>query len=619
MLNDAENDLMLGDEEEEEDVIGDEDDGRTPLDRTIDKIGMGPYQWVLLSLCGFGWLADNMWLQGVAIILPRVQRHYDIADNYIGVLSAAMFAGMMIGAVGWGTCSDLMGRSTAFNATLFFTAVFGILTYFVDSFPGLCFVLFLLGSSVGGSMPTDGTLLLEHMPNGKQHLVTALSVFFSAGSVLSAFAALLIVPRHSCPPNKDDPCDVNTENQGWRYLLLSLAILTFLLFVARMVFFRLYESPRYLVHAGRPQEAIESLQLISKFNGDEVTLNLGDVQDDATRGASAQLGKVAAESSEVRHSFHEETVFDAGLAHHERGSSSTPLSPSRNSTPESRQDYHSTGLSGTGLEGHHLYTPAVELPNPIPAPTGHVQISSSASGPTSTSHGPSHTRTATFSAFKRPRPLSRASTRPVSYILEKKGPFKRLPRSIRKPLLAWADRVMLVLTPPWLRTTVIVWVVWCSLSLAFTMFNVFFPKLLELSQEGKGEVAVKTEASSLESNIVDVVIYALGGCPGALIGAWMVNSSLGRRWSLAGSTFVTALFCAVFIMADSTWAVRASAAGINLTSTTMWAVLYGWTPEIFGTEVRGTACGIASALSRVGGMIAPMLGGILLGDRKSVV
>lgn len=146
MLNDAENDLMLGDEEEEEDVIGDEDDGRTPLDRTIDKIGMGacfacaspakiaetgsftgPYQWVLLSLCGFGipstlfsvislltkrlhgqagwptmWVTTprnahwgprfhgltppngqanrhcfQMWLQGVAIILPRVQRHYD--------------------------------------------------------------------------------------------------------------------------------------------------------------------------------------------------------------------------------------------------------------------------------------------------------------------------------------------------------------------------------------------------------------------------------------------------------------------------------------------------------------------------------------------------------------
>lgn len=52
----------------------DSDDGRTPLDKTIDRIGMGvyirfsvrstvflivrddtgPYQWTLLSLCGFG-------------------------------------------------------------------------------------------------------------------------------------------------------------------------------------------------------------------------------------------------------------------------------------------------------------------------------------------------------------------------------------------------------------------------------------------------------------------------------------------------------------------------------------------------------------------------------------
>ncbi|KAG8737015.1 hypothetical protein FRC12_017314 [Ceratobasidium sp. 428] len=44
----------------------------------------------------------------------------------------------------------------------------------------------------------------------------------------------------------------------------------------------------------------------------------------------------------------------------------------------------------------------------------------------------------------------------------------------------------------------------------------------------------------------------------------------------------------------------------------MWAVLYGMTPEIFETKVRGTACGIASALNRVGGMIAPILGGILI-------
>lgn len=89
-----------------------------------------------------------------------------VPDSYIGLVSSSMFGGMMLGAVGWGTCmsildflqpvssspppgSDLMGRSAAFNATLFFTAVFGLLASFANSFTSLCVVLFLLGSAVG--------------------------------------------------------------------------------------------------------------------------------------------------------------------------------------------------------------------------------------------------------------------------------------------------------------------------------------------------------------------------------------------------------------------------------------------------------------------------------------
>lgn len=73
-------------------------------------------------------------------------------------------------------------------------------------------------------MPTDGTLLLEHMPRGKEYLVTALSVFFSFGAVLAAFVALATVPRNSCPPLPAE-CDVLTENQGWRYTLMTLGLI----------------------------------------------------------------------------------------------------------------------------------------------------------------------------------------------------------------------------------------------------------------------------------------------------------------------------------------------------------------------------------------------------------
>lgn len=547
------------DVEQQQLIDGDDelDDGRTPLDKTIDRIGMGSYQWTLLSLCGFGWMADNMWIQAVAIILPRVQLHYAVPDRYIGAVSSSLFCGMMFGAVGWGTCSDLMGRSTAFNATLFFTSLFGLLASLSWSYTSLCVLLFLLGTAVGGSMPTDGTLLLEHMPKGKQYLVTALSVFFSFGAVLSAIVALLIVPHHSCPPAPVG-CNVDIENRGWKYLLITLGLITLSMFSARMVFFRLHESPRFLVHAGRHQEAVESLQMIARFNGAPLSIDLDDVED-------------------VRRSVHQPPAVTSDMR---------PTGDDGTNSPTGVADYHSTGESpAQQLESHSFATPTIPYQEP-PSPKEDVE------------------------PIVRPRQVpSRSaslSRRRTSSVYEKQL-YSVLPSWLRRPLWAWWDRILMVLTPEWLRTTLLVWAAWCAMSLAYTMFNVFLPKLLETSRGSSGD----TE-KSLEDSLWDVVIFTIGGCPGAIFGAYMIESRLGRRWSLAGSTFVTAIFCVVFVMVESSWAVRASTVGISLSATTMWAVLYGWTPEIFGTKVRGTACGIASALSRIGGMIAPLVGGMLL-------
>ena len=71
-------------------------------------------------------------------------------------------------------------------------------------------------------MPTDGTLILEQLPNNKKYLVTALSVFFSFGAVFAAVAALIILPRYTCLA---DDCDVTTNNLGWKYLFGCLALL----------------------------------------------------------------------------------------------------------------------------------------------------------------------------------------------------------------------------------------------------------------------------------------------------------------------------------------------------------------------------------------------------------
>lgn len=45
-----------------------------------------------------------------------------------------------------------MGRTTAFNATLFLTALFGVFASFAPTFIWLCISLFFLGSAVGVSL-----------------------------------------------------------------------------------------------------------------------------------------------------------------------------------------------------------------------------------------------------------------------------------------------------------------------------------------------------------------------------------------------------------------------------------------------------------------------------------
>jgi MFS family permease len=143
------------------------------------------------------------------------------------------------------TDSDAFGRVKAFNGTLLLTAFFGIAACFSTSFTMLCCCFFGLGLGVGGSMPTDGTLFLENIPNEHHYLLTALSVFFSLGAMITSVIALAVIPSRSCQEDHLD-CDIAKENTGWRIVLAILAGLTLIFFVCRTFLFKLHESPRYV-------------------------------------------------------------------------------------------------------------------------------------------------------------------------------------------------------------------------------------------------------------------------------------------------------------------------------------------------------------------------------------
>ena len=304
------------------------------------------------------------------------------------------------------------------------------------------------------------------------------------------------------------------------HLLIDIYTKTFAMFLARMVFFRLHESPRYLVHAGRPQDALESLQMISRFNGSELDLELKDVED---RISHAQDSAVRAANGGPPSSrlFDDDTEIassptdikpSSATAHVGTPLSSTPLDGSEGAVPT--KDYSATGGSQVPLAAYAA-SERQSYPYPHTPASGrdlfHDDPPSSKEEDTSVDDidvPPARPRP---SRDRRSRGDTFSSVRTSLYEVADRA-YWVLPPWIRRPLRAWLGRFKMVLEPEWRRTTLLVWATWWGIALAFTMFNVYLPKMLETRR-----VVSLAETSSLERTLWDVVIFTVAGCPGSVV------------------------------------------------------------------------------------------------------
>ena len=145
-----------------------------------------------------------------------------------------------------------------------------------------------------------------------------------------------------------------------------------------MVFFRLHESPRYLVHAGRAQEALESLQMISRFNGSNLAFVLDDMSDNHlpprnTAGEPFPSNSPVDERQNlIREAPHlgNETNFDVSApnAPDEFSVATHGTADFSENEHGGAKNYHSTGESPNSLDnqGHTFATLVMENPQTGP-------------------------------------------------------------------------------------------------------------------------------------------------------------------------------------------------------------------------------------------------------------
>ncbi|MGI4857157.1 MAG: MFS transporter [Janthinobacterium lividum] len=151
--------------------------------------------------------------------------------------------------------------------------------------------------------------------------------------------------------------------------------------------------------------------------------------------------------------------------------------------------------------------------------------------------------------------------------------------------------------------TIMIWTLWFFALLGFYGLTTWLGALMQ--QAG----------FAVTKSVLYTVLISLGGIPGFLCAAWLIE-----RWgrkptciaSLVGSGVMAYVYGQTALHAADPTLLICAGLAMQFCLFAMWAALYTYTPELYGTGARATGSGFASAIGRVGSLIGPYVVGIVL-------
>lgn len=146
----------------------------------------------------------------------------------------------------------------------------------------------------------------------------------------------------------------------------------------------------------------------------------------------------------------------------------------------------------------------------------------------------------------------------------------------------------------YLRSTVVLWVIWFGINFGYYGFVLWTPTLLI----DKGFAMVRSFGFTL--------LMSLAQLPGYYSSAYLVER-IGRKKVLTIYFLGTAIAAWLFGHAASESQVLIYGSLLYFFSLGAWGCVYAYTPEVYPTEVRGTGTGWAAAFGRLGAFSAPFV------------
>lgn len=86
-----------------------------------------------------------------------------------------------------------------------------------------------------------------------------------------------------CPQGAKPATCTKSDNMGWRYLYIILGVLCLIMSILRTFALRMTESPKWLISRGRKDEAVASINSISRVNKSEYTMSSSELHESEAR------------------------------------------------------------------------------------------------------------------------------------------------------------------------------------------------------------------------------------------------------------------------------------------------------------------------------------------------
>jgi putative MFS transporter len=147
---------------------------------------------------------------------------------------------------------------------------------------------------------------------------------------------------------------------------------------------------------------------------------------------------------------------------------------------------------------------------------------------------------------------------------------------------------------PFAKRTLMLWLIWFGIVYSYYGIFTWLPSLL-----------VK-QGYSIVQSFEYVLVMILAQLPGYIAAAWLVEK-LGRKLTLAGFIGFCALSAYFFGQANTVTLIMFWGCLMSFFNLGAWGVLYTYTPEQYPTNIRAFGSGWASAVGRMGGILAPLI------------